>query len=453
MFDLDAILARLPEPRDDEPASLRQDILDELTDHLACAFHRELVKSGSEQLAQQRVLARFGDPQQVALKLWWQAMWSRIMSQRILLASSLTMTVMALVAVGMVGWLLQQQQRAAAEQQQAVMVMLDRVTTLLGERRPAETSSAAFRDQVALKLRLVDVAQSDRGLQNLSVHVNPQPMKAGDASYSEITDAEGFADFAYLGIGRYQYQIYLPWGEAVSGKFTVHPGVEQVETLRIPATPPVRSEVTFQSGLPAELRQKDVALVARLELQSRTVDGNVCEPIRQPYTSTPEQIVSMWHAILTADGHCWIAPTRFEPAGSAGGMGGGMGGFGGGGGGFFSLPAESLTTSLGTVAWSQMMTPQGQILQNYSFDTSNLTWSKTGSQLLSSGTYRIIWTNYWEGAVGPDQFGDMLLSDWDPPQVQMETVTVVPDKAQTVTLTPPAAVLQQVQRLMPEVAP
>ena len=38
--------ALLPPPRDDEPASLRQDILDELADHLICAYNRELLRSG-----------------------------------------------------------------------------------------------------------------------------------------------------------------------------------------------------------------------------------------------------------------------------------------------------------------------------------------------------------------------------------------------------------------------
>jgi hypothetical protein len=77
------LLADLPAPRDDEPASLRQDILDELSDHLSCAFHRELVKSGDEQTAKERVLDRFGDPRRIALQLWFQAMWSRIMLQRV----------------------------------------------------------------------------------------------------------------------------------------------------------------------------------------------------------------------------------------------------------------------------------------------------------------------------------------------------------------------------------
>lgn len=81
-MNIDDVLAGLPAPRDDEPASLRRDIADELADHLACAYRRELLVTGDEQRAQQQVLERFGDPRRIARQLWWQAMWSRIMLQR-----------------------------------------------------------------------------------------------------------------------------------------------------------------------------------------------------------------------------------------------------------------------------------------------------------------------------------------------------------------------------------
>ena len=38
---IDNLAADLPAPRDDEPPSLRQDILDELADHLDFAIRRE----------------------------------------------------------------------------------------------------------------------------------------------------------------------------------------------------------------------------------------------------------------------------------------------------------------------------------------------------------------------------------------------------------------------------
>ncbi len=43
--------AELPPPRDDEPPSLRQDILDELADHLACAYRRELLRGADATVA------------------------------------------------------------------------------------------------------------------------------------------------------------------------------------------------------------------------------------------------------------------------------------------------------------------------------------------------------------------------------------------------------------------
>src|ERR1700761_5414983 len=96
MFPLE-LLAALPEPRQDEPASLRIDIVDELSDHLHCAFRREVLRDGDEAAARRRTLDRFGDPKQLARRLWWQAMWSRIMKQRIVSALQWSVAVLAIV--------------------------------------------------------------------------------------------------------------------------------------------------------------------------------------------------------------------------------------------------------------------------------------------------------------------------------------------------------------------
>ncbi len=76
----------LPRPHPDEPASLRRDIQDELADHLACAFAREMARTPDEPTARRAVLARFGDPRKLARRLWLDAMKETIMNQRILLA-------------------------------------------------------------------------------------------------------------------------------------------------------------------------------------------------------------------------------------------------------------------------------------------------------------------------------------------------------------------------------
>ena len=102
MFQNQDLLADVPAPRDDEPTSLRQDIVDELSDHLACAFHRELVKSGDDATARQRVLAQFGDPRRIARQLWFQAMWSRIMFQRVAIGVQIVLIFVLMIVGGVV---------------------------------------------------------------------------------------------------------------------------------------------------------------------------------------------------------------------------------------------------------------------------------------------------------------------------------------------------------------
>ena len=59
---------------ENEPAQLRRDITDELTDHLNCALRQELKRTNDESVARRVVLERFGDPQKLARRLWRDAM-------------------------------------------------------------------------------------------------------------------------------------------------------------------------------------------------------------------------------------------------------------------------------------------------------------------------------------------------------------------------------------------
>ena len=85
----------LPPPRDDEPASLRQDVIDELADHLTCAYHRELLRGMAPAAAEARTLQRFGDPAAVARRLWFDAMKGKIMWQRILIGTCLVVMLLS----------------------------------------------------------------------------------------------------------------------------------------------------------------------------------------------------------------------------------------------------------------------------------------------------------------------------------------------------------------------
>lgn len=66
-----------------EPKGLRQDILDEIADHLACATEREHEQdeTGDEETVWRRVLDKFGDPDTVARRLWWDQMRETVMRE------------------------------------------------------------------------------------------------------------------------------------------------------------------------------------------------------------------------------------------------------------------------------------------------------------------------------------------------------------------------------------
>jgi len=108
----DTLSALLPRPRDDEPASLRHDIVDELSDHLTCAYHRELLRGTGPAVAKARTLERFGDPAAVARRLWFDAMKGKIMAKRILIATCL---VFMAAFVWVVGVAAQRSGQSAAE--------------------------------------------------------------------------------------------------------------------------------------------------------------------------------------------------------------------------------------------------------------------------------------------------------------------------------------------------
>lgn len=115
------LAADLPPPREDEPAGLRQDILDELRDHLECSIHRERCRGVvSDQQAWSRVLDRFGNPTKLAAQLYFQRMWRRVMKERIYLVTIGVITLLLLATIGML-WTVMDRQRTMLEQMRAEM--------------------------------------------------------------------------------------------------------------------------------------------------------------------------------------------------------------------------------------------------------------------------------------------------------------------------------------------
>jgi len=90
----DSLHDDLPAPHPDEPPRLRDDIADELNDHLACAMRRELLKDNDDKAATKRVLARFGNPARIARQLYLVAMKEQIMKDRITIGLMTAMVAM-----------------------------------------------------------------------------------------------------------------------------------------------------------------------------------------------------------------------------------------------------------------------------------------------------------------------------------------------------------------------
>lgn len=136
------IAESLPEPRDDDSVSLRQDIADELADHLQSALARRLVTAADIDRAQAQVLDKFGDPHQIARQLWWDALREKIMSQRVMLALTALLAVVTLTALALIWRVVERSQAATLamieQAQKANEALLARMAAL-----PTENAAGA----------------------------------------------------------------------------------------------------------------------------------------------------------------------------------------------------------------------------------------------------------------------------------------------------------------------
>ncbi|OYW22110.1 MAG: hypothetical protein B7Z55_05025 [Planctomycetales bacterium 12-60-4] len=316
MQDDHDLLADLPPPREDEPSSLRQDIADELGDHLACAFHRELVKSGDAETAHQRVLNRFGDPQRVALQLWLQAMWSRIMLKRIGLGVQVALLLAVMVASGLLMQAISQMPTAAQltelrMQSESNRQMLATVLARLPQPAPDASEEAGMmamsseggsagamatmgsgemsamgggmmsaavgaesQQTSPLTIRFVTGTEEGPPLQRGSVTVLDESQANVGMSYSDgaRSGGMGFAgpatnlDLQHSGSrtvvcpdikpGRYQIRVQLPEGLAGEMRVVVRPNERKTVTIVAPEPDCQRLVTIVPPTVPEDLRDK-----------------------------------------------------------------------------------------------------------------------------------------------------------------------------------------------------
>tara|TARA_R110002111_G_scaffold247140_2_gene310021 strand:+ start:12324 stop:13799 length:1476 start_codon:yes stop_codon:yes gene_type:complete len=275
-----------PPERDDEPSSLRQEIIDELSDHFACALNRELLKNPDESTAKQRVLNQFGDPIKIARQLWLDEMQEKIMSQRIMTGVSCLMAVCCLAVVG-ISWMLFQESQSMNQKLLAqVAAMAD---------RPVPVATAKLDQQFLNQLEVMmkkQIAQADSSSEEMnSILFKLVEEKEGgkpatgfkgtiikfegekiEFSVEAVSDETGKLDFGKLPWGKYAVSLKAPWGEYIGLgnliQITTIPGRKYEQTIACPAKAPENVALQFQVNWQNRPADEEFYLLCDFRFQS-----------------------------------------------------------------------------------------------------------------------------------------------------------------------------------------
>ena len=285
----DSLSADLPAPRDDEPAGLRRDILDELADHLACSYNRELLRGASPAEARRRAIERFGDPAAVARRLWLDAMRGKIMVQRVLIVTCLVVMVACFSLVGLV-W--DQSSRAAAQAAEANRRLAEvlnqtqatnqeMLKQLQAMAKPAQPSKDA--DWIPVKFQLT--MEKPDGPPAVGYEVILGRGHGGaekDGSIHRRSDATGLADFGVVQPGDWEFTVRAgPWH--TTGGLNAVPGTSILKEIVCPKSPPDRGQVKVRLDWPAPLADRGIVAVASFRLAEQTYQPPSCGAPRTPF--------------------------------------------------------------------------------------------------------------------------------------------------------------------------
>ena len=324
------LTADLPPPRDDEPGGLRSDIVDELGDHLACAMHREQVLGAARgettpEAVWPRVVEKFGNPRAVARRLWFDAMWEKIMNQRILTVFSVVMTSLAMFAI-VLCW------RIATQSQVATNAILEELKKL----RTAPSQQP--REWISLVIHCPRNSKDGPPAEGVRVTCQSSVNNLTGSPPRTITiGANGLADFGQLHYGEYELQFNV--GPSIERKQTIslQPNEDQRLTVVCPE-PNATAEIQFKidcppDDIPAELAEQICYVVG---LESDNPKSDTWIDMSQFGDGILQK--SEYTVFFKADGQCCLWPPDLKPIKQEFTEGPSIGG-GRGGGGFLSVSA------------------------------------------------------------------------------------------------------------------
>ncbi len=303
----DTFSAGLPAPRDDEPAGVRGDIVDELADHLACAYNRELLRGADATEARRRVYERFGDPAAVARRLWFDAMRGKIMVQRVLLATCLVCVVVSLASLSLAGamWIQGNRDRALREAERAEIEALRALALRNAQAQAGQqelvkelrTISEQFKgarslDWVPVSFQLTEETPDGPPAVGFSVTLSEStgsPPPAGGGGFGGMggnlggmgraplstaspheSDRAGNVDLGVVRPGEYDFWISKSWdgrSAMTAGRLVVAPGTPVRMTRVCPRLPVELVPVRVRADWPADLEKERLVLQARFTLE------------------------------------------------------------------------------------------------------------------------------------------------------------------------------------------
>ncbi|MFK7777600.1 MAG: hypothetical protein QM501_05705, partial [Gimesia sp.] len=286
-------------------ASLRQEILDELSDHFACALSRELLKNPNEQTAKQRVLKQFGDPVKIARQLWLDAMKEKIMSQRIMTGISVAMAACGFIVVGLVWTIMNQSERVNLKMLEQLAILADRpqpVATANVDQKILNQLEQLNQKQTALggsaseamnqiSFQLVQGNKDKKPAVGFTGKLTKSGTQTDSFELELVSNEAGMLEFGKLPWGKYYLYLYAPWGEVGhQSDVTIIPGRNYTQTIVCPASAPEDVSVQFQADWPNKLKSEDWYLLCDFR-QSQSAGGDI---FRYSFDSTRKAGDGQW---------------------------------------------------------------------------------------------------------------------------------------------------------------
>jgi len=242
-----------------EPENLRRDITDELADHLALAAEDEVVKHGrTHEGAWQQAIERFGNPDAVARKLWWDAMKERVMRDWIHSGiAAVSAIVVVLVAVLVVN---------SMKQMQTTQVQL--IEALKGLSQPPAPVGET------LDVEVHRGSESGPPAAGVGVTLSGKLNQDTSANVSLNTDAQGRVRFSPVPQGAYRLTFKDPRSALeMQMEHSLFAGVGSTVTVVAPDSVPVEKQFKLESPLP--FPNDRVVVAVHISTDDTFIAGNI----------------------------------------------------------------------------------------------------------------------------------------------------------------------------------